>query len=174
MLHKKKYRNLVGAIMVIMLLVGCQTAITTKSLPDPRNTTLTLNDLVGQPATLENGVFAGDHLTVQVLESAVGDLNQDGLSDAVIVILKNTGGSGNFRDLCLLLNVNGELEHTDSVTLGDRIKVTSLALNSEIITVQYLDRKPGDSLAMEPSVPKKVRYRVKENKLEKITELKLG
>ncbi len=172
MINKWNQLSLIVTIIMTMSLLGCQSTTRTQApLPDPQNITLAIEDLAGNPAKLKNGSFEGDHLTIQVLKSAVGDLNQDGLADAAIIILENTGGSGNFRDLCLLLNRDGSLVHVDSATLGDRIEITSLTLNGEIITVRYLDRKPTESFAVKSTVKKKVRYRVQEGKLEKITEL---
>ncbi len=175
MVNKWSEFSLMVTIVITMSLSGCQSATMTPGpLPDPQNVTLALEDVSNNPAELKNGFFEGDHLTVQVLKSVVGDLDQDGLADAAIIILENTGGSGNFRDLCLLLNNGSRLEHTDSVTLGDRIEIISLTLNGEIITVRYLDRKPEEPFATKPTVPQKVRYRVHKKQLEKITELKLG
>ena len=175
MINRWNQINLIVTVIMTMSLLGCQsTTMTQAPLPDPQNVSLAIEDLAGNPAKLKNGSFEGDHLTVQILKSAVGDLNQDGLADMVITILENTGGSGNFRDLCLLLNRDGKLAHVDSVTLGDRIEITSLTLNGEIITVRYLDRKPTEPFAVKPTVQKKVRYRVQKGKLKKITELKLG
>jgi hypothetical protein len=139
------------------------------SEPDLQNVTLKkIRDLEGKPAQLKNGSFKGDHLRVHLLKTATGDLNQDGAIDGVAVVLKDTGGSGNFRELCLLLSNGRELHHADTAFIGDRIKVTKLEIAERMVVVDYLDRAFGESYADAPHIQKRLTYRVRGGKLVKL------
>ena len=85
-----------------------------------------MTDLADQPAKLAAGHYEGDHLSVHVLRSSTADFKRDGLIDGALVVWVNSGGSGNFRVLALILNDGGNLVQTDEAFLGDRIKITDL------------------------------------------------
>ncbi len=137
--------------------------------PNLKDVMLNITDMTGKPAKLVNGLFKGDHLRIHVLREAAGDLNQDGLIDGTVVIFENSGGSGNFRKLCLMLNNGKELAHTDTVSIGDRVKITSLEINDNTITVDYMDRAPGEGMITEPHIKKRVSYHVRGIKLEQVS-----
>ena len=118
-------------------------------------------DLAGKPAVIKNGVFSGDHLDIRVMLTAEGDLDGDGDLDGVVVCVIDGGGSGNFRELCLLINHQGKLTHTERAQLGDRIRVNALSITKGVVEVNYLDRKPDEAMAVAPTVAKRVRYVVK-------------
>ena len=53
---------------------------------------------------------------------AFGDLNGDGIWDAVVVLEANGGGSGTFRTLEAVINEEGAPVHVASALLGDRVQ----------------------------------------------------
>jgi len=137
--------------------------------PNLRNVTLSkMKDLKDRPAKLKNGSFEGDHLSVRLLEAATADLNRDGAIDGVAVVVSNSGGSGNFRELCLLLGNGRKLRHVDTACIGDRIKVTKLEIAEGIVEVDYLDRATEESYAVAPHIQKRVRYHVRGGRLVKL------
>ena len=172
------YRVFLGAVAgsIILLsgfLAGCASGtspgeINVRKATDLKNVILNMRDLAGKPARLKNGRFRGDHLVVRVLYDAAGDLNGDGLVDGVIIISRDLGGSGSFRDLCLLMNNGNRLVHTDQALIGDRVRVTSLGTDGNIVMVDYLDRGADDAYSTRPYIKKRVRYRVREGKLEQL------
>jgi hypothetical protein len=83
---------------------------------------------------------------------AVGDVNGDGLEDAVVTLVVDPGGSGTFTYLALVLNQEGKPEPLAAVLLGDRIIVKSLALQNGNVQVIMLTRKPDEPMSSEPSV----------------------
>ena len=128
-----------------------------------------MTDLAGKPAKLVNGVFEGDHLRMHVLREVTADLNQDGLIDGLVIIFIDSGGSGNFRELCLMLNNGNRLVQTDKAFIGDRIKILNLEVNGNIVAVDYMDRSDKDTYNIKPYIKKRVQYYVRGTKLEKLS-----
>lgn len=58
----------------------------------------------------------------------LGDLNGDDAKDAVVVLNQNTGGSGVFMDLAIVINDNGKPVHVDSYSLGDRVGISDVKI----------------------------------------------
>jgi hypothetical protein len=89
---------------------------------------------------------------------AVGDVNGDGLEDAVVTLVVDPGGSGTFTYLALVLNQEGKPKPLAAVLLGDRILVKSLALHNGIVEATMLTRKPDEPMSAEPTVEVIRRY----------------
>ncbi len=83
---------------------------------------------------------------------AVGDVNGDGLEDAVVTLVVDPGGSGTFTYLALVLNQEGKPKPLAAVLLGDRIIVKSLALQNGNVEVTMLTRKADEPMSTEPTV----------------------
>jgi hypothetical protein len=81
------------------------------------------------------------------------DLNDDNKDDAVIILLQQSGGSGSFYYVSVALQLDEGFKTLDAVLLGDRIKPTTIVFDSPHFIVQYMDRKPGQSMSEEPTVP---------------------
>jgi hypothetical protein len=81
------------------------------------------------------------------------DLNGDNKDDAVIILLQQSGGSGSFFYVSVALQLDDGFKTLDAVLLGDRIRPTTIALESPHFVVRYMDRKPGQSMSEEPTVP---------------------
>ena len=123
-------------------------------------------DLSGKQAVLKDGRFRGDHLKLDLLKSAEGDLNADGRKDGVAVLLQDSGGSGNFRQLCLLMRQVEKLKHLDTQFIGDRIRVNGLKIDEGIITVDFLDRAEDEGFAIPPTIQQRKRFRVQDGRLK--------
>lgn len=83
---------------------------------------------------------------------AFGDVNGDGAEDAAITLVVNTGGSGTFTSLALVINDKGLPRVSPLVALGDRILVKSLAIQNGTVTVTLLTRKPEEPMIAAPTV----------------------
>ena len=110
-------------------------------------------------ATLEDGEFrapvapdSASELEIRLSQSAVGDLDGNGIPDAAAITIENPGGSGNFRYLHALLKEEGELHDADTVFLGDRIRVAGLSIHEGVITVATVDRPPDAPFSESPSI----------------------
>ena len=99
---------------------------------------------------LKDGLFAeaipnsSSKLKVDYVDSATGDLNGDGVEDAVVLLAINTGGTGTFMQLAAVLNQIGQLKHIDTADLGDRTKVNSIQIEDGIIKVQTIVHSASD------------------------------
>jgi len=84
--------------------------------------------------------------TIALQTHSYGDLDQDGVADAVVVLVENSGGSGSFIYLAAVLNENGVPMNTSTILLGDRVKVQSLQVTDGQILVTTLTQAPEDPL----------------------------
>lgn len=85
-------------------------------------------------------------------ERAFGDLDGDGDEDAVVVVVVSRGGSGTFVYLASVMNEKGALKASAAMLLGDRVTVTSLAIQAGTLSVGMLVRKPGEPMSAVPTV----------------------
>jgi hypothetical protein len=95
---------------------------------------------------------------------AYGDLNGDGVTDAAVVLIAQTGGSGTFHDLYAVLDEGGVPTPAASTLLGDRVKIQSVAIDAGAIQVEMLTQGPGDPMA-NPTQPITRRYRLEGDQL---------
>lgn len=122
---------------------------------------LNMQDLQGRSARLVNGKFEGDHLSVRVLHKAFADFDRDGSTDGVIAVFENTGGTGNYRALCLLFRRKNRWVHADTVFIGDRIRIVNLSIKGgNKIELVYLDRGKRDTYSVDPYLRKTIRFKV--------------
>ena len=141
---------------------------------DLRSFTYPEKDLSGRPATLKNGRFEGDHLTVQTVMTLKGDFKKDGRTIGAAVVVLNSGGSGNFRHLCLLTRKGAQTTCSDTVFLGDRIKVTGLNTRNGEILVEYLDRDLKESFTTKPHIKRTRRFGIRNGRLTRLPRPKIG
>jgi hypothetical protein len=59
---------------------------------------------------------------------AFGDLNEDGVQDAAVVIAENYGGTGVFVSVAAVLNENGQPRHAASYMIDDRPQVNTVEI----------------------------------------------
>ena len=103
--------------------------------------------------TVETAPGAASKTRGQIIgEPVTGDLDGDGLTDAAVLLLQTTGGSGSFYFIAAALNRDGLYHGTDAVFVGDRIKPQQLLVRHGVIIFDYLDRNPDEPMAAPPSV----------------------
>ncbi len=93
----------------------------------------------------EPGSASGVTLTLSE-QLALGDLNGDGMDDAVVILYASGSGSGTFRYLTAVLNERGQPRHVASVFLGDRVRIEALDILYGRIIVQMIAHGPDDGL----------------------------
>jgi hypothetical protein len=95
---------------------------------------------------------------------AFGDLDNDGKEDAAVILSTSGGGSGSFRSLVIMLNRNGKPWYLTEKSLGDRVVVNAITIESGIITLDMIVHAPGDGLCC-PSLEKISNFRLFNNQL---------
>lgn len=77
---------------------------------------------------------------------AFGDMNADGTEDVVVELRTNTGGTGVFVELALVLNTSGQPQHVNSMGIGDRTVVRALTIAGGILTADLTIHDADDGL----------------------------
>ena len=137
---------------------------TPTAVPTPTTVPLTLDGLKNAEYTVEgpasgkaklvNGVYEepiakSSAKVVVTLQSVTGsgDLDGNGVQDAIVVLTVQGSGTGTFYYLFAVLNKNGTPAPIASVKLGDRIKLNALAIQNGEISVDMVTQGPKDSMA---------------------------
>ena len=170
----------VGALLFAATLLASCDGIADNDLAAPDRVSLERATILTEHAdagtvTLEDGEFrapvapgSASELEIRLSQSAVGDLDGNGITDAAAITVENAGGSGNFRYLHALLKEEGEIHDADAVFLGDRIRVLGLSIHDGVIAVALLDRPPDAPFAEAPSVPVIRTFRLVGESLEEL------
>lgn len=110
-------------------------------------------------------------LSVGIKEDEItfGDLNEDNKDDAAVIVYSSGGGSPEFRDLAVMINNAEEPFYLASVSLGDRVKINSIMIESGIIILNMVVHGPNDALCC-PTLNKTVKYELSGNRLVEATE----
>jgi hypothetical protein len=114
----------------------------------------------GQEVALVNGqaeqvatVGAASSIKTSIFEANTqGDINDDGLSDVVVILTQERGGSGTFYYVAVAVGTAEGYRGTNAVLLGDRIAPQSTQIKNGVIIVNYAERVVGDSYEIAPSV----------------------
>jgi heat shock protein HslJ len=100
---------------------------------------------------LDNGVFNqsyGESMTqrhqVTLEKVAFGDLDDDGLGDAAVILARQSGGSGTFRYLVAMRNTGNSPRQQDSVFLGDRVQIIALSIAADQVNLEAVAASPHD------------------------------
>lgn len=99
-----------------------------------------------------------------LMSYALGDINGDGLGDAVAVVDLNTGGSGYFTYLTVLINDHGKPHCVAYECLGDRSQCNNLKITNQKIICDMLTHAPSDP-ASDPTLRRVLKYKLVKNKL---------
>ncbi len=131
-----------AALLAMLLLAGCQPVMAPPVAPSQDAGALTVDALrnatysgiYDDPVTLTDGRYedepfvAGDAArpTVTYEDGAerFADLDGDGVEDAVVFLVENSGGTGNFVYVAAQLNRDGQPLDAGAVWIEDRIQVS--------------------------------------------------
>lgn len=130
-----------------------------KIVIDPLNTVYMIE---GQSITLIDGkaeqeIVPGSAAKLKIVafgSPSKGDLNNDGIDDAALILTQNSGGSGTFYYMVAAVynSKNGKTVGTNGILLGDRIAPQNVLISGENILVNYADREKGESMITPPSI----------------------
>lgn len=116
--------------------------------------TFTMRDGV---AEVESAPGSAAKNTLHVVgEPVTADISGDGKPDTALMLRNDPGGSGTFYYAVLAVNGDGGYHASNALLLGDRIKPESIDVAEGRFVYRFLERKPGEALAAEPTVEKKV------------------
>ncbi len=89
---------------------------------------------------------ATDYASLSLLDIfAFGDLNNDGVNDAAVLIAENYGGTGVFVSVAAVLNENGQPRHVASYLIDDRPQVNSMEIRDGEIFLDAVVHSPSDA-----------------------------
>jgi hypothetical protein len=97
-----------------------------------------------------------------------GDMDDDGDTDAAVLLTHDPGGSATFYYVAAAINVNGRYQGTNAVLLGDWIAPMDIRVRDSAIVVKYSDHHPEEPMSTAPSVNKTTVIILKKNKLIEI------
>jgi len=103
-------------------------------------------------------------VTVDLIRSARGDLNGDGIEDGLALLAVDTGGSGTFLYLVAVINQAGEPQQAAAQFLGDRIDVQSIGVEDGIVQIAMITHAPDDPQCC-PSLEEIRQYRLEKDRL---------
>ncbi len=126
--------------------------------PDPSNATFTFDDgpIALNKGTATTNVTPNGEITQDTTLTdnvAYGDINNDNKSDAVALLVQSGSGSGVFLYVAAYVSGVVEYKGSNAVFIADRVTPKTISIDQAgIITVTYLDRKPTDPMAAEPTI----------------------
>jgi len=83
---------------------------------------------------LKNGEYEKgppDYKHVRLDSFVIKDLNGDHEQDAVVILAQNSGGSGTFYEITALLSRGRDIVQTNSIYLGDRVRIEKLQVENK-------------------------------------------
>ncbi len=152
-------------IVLTILLIGAgfyffgfkKTEVVAPAAFNPLNATYIID---GKPVTLLNGraeesAAPGSAAKVQTMvfgEPIKGDLNNDNIQDAAVILVQNSGGSGTFYYVAVAVNTGNEAVGTNAILMGDRIAPQTEEIRNGQLIVNYADRNQGEPMTARPSL----------------------
>ena len=165
----KTYENTCKALMAgagIEKATSCETPLR-KELTEENIKNATYNIIASKRyVKLSSGSFNeiidGENFIAGIVENkyAFGDLDNDNINDAAVVIYSNYGGSGVFEELAI---IQDDFYWTGT-PIGDRVKVNSISIENKIITLNLLVHGENDPMCC-PTVPQTIKYKLIGTKL---------
>lgn len=92
----------------------------------------------------QTGSDPDDFITARLEHYAIGDTGGDGNNDAAIILSSQGMGSGTFYELTALITGNREISQTNSIVIGDRVKIESLSIEQGRIILDVVTHTPDD------------------------------
>jgi heat shock protein HslJ len=98
-----------------------------------------------------------------------GDLDDDGLSDAAVILTRQSGGSATFRYLVAMHNTGNAPRQQASVLLGDRVQISALSIAAGQVVLETVTTGPRDPACC-PSHRLKQAYSLRDGKWAQIAD----
>jgi heat shock protein HslJ len=98
----------------------------------------------GEP--IDPGGASRPRLELLDIPPVLHDLDGDGIDDAAVLLVENSGGSGAFTWLAVVSCRDGRAVNTGTIGLGDRIMIRSMTGREGAIIVEFVAAGPGEPL----------------------------
>jgi len=108
-------------------------------------------------------------LVVSLLPNMAFGTAPGGETFAAVILATNSGGSGTFVELAIVILRDGKLTHIVSEALGDRVRIDSLGVDDQQIIVAMTKHGPDDAMCC-PSQDVVARYRLDGDELVSLGE----
>jgi uncharacterized membrane protein len=112
--------------------------------------------ILDDPVILSGGRFEGEPfapgsasrpvVTLVPGVTATGDLLGDASDEAVVALAHNAGGSGVFMYLAVMREERGNPENIATISLGDRARITALAIDDGNLVADLVEHGPNDPM----------------------------
>ncbi len=103
--------------------------------------------------------------TTRMLDTVVyGDVDGDGVEDAIAFLATQNGGTGHFVEMAAVLNLNGQASNVSVLSLGDRVVVEAGTIQDGVITLNMRVHGPNDGLCC-PSQSATLTFRLENHQL---------
>jgi len=160
------------AVLAMIAVTGAHAAPASEAMSEYRN--LTYQGIYDYPVTLHDGVYEGEPFVpggasrprVQLVEDihARGDLDGDGLDEAVVLLAESSGGTGVMTFMALMTWHDGAPENRDTVLLGDRVQIRSLGLDQGELVLELIKAGAQDAACC-PTRKTRTIYRLQQGQL---------
>jgi hypothetical protein len=123
--------------------------------------TVKLKNGTFERGTINNGIRSDDYRCVTLNDFSLGDLNNDGVEDAAVILEAYYGGNGGGIEefLFTVINREGKFQHKGvSVKLDDRV-LNSIIIKNGIITIDMTGYRPEDAMCC-PTLRQIARYQL--------------
>ncbi len=187
MMQKKETMIGIGAIIVVALAVflfGSRNTTAPQEIPEEIERAIEgrmSSDYAATDIDLGNTVYTIDDRRIPLVdgsfESAVNgssavyktkllegpafaDVDGDGVKDAVVLLRDETGGTGIFYYTAAVLSKAGSWLATDTVFIGDRIRIKEISIDNGVISISVLERGDGEAMTAEPTLPMVYQFKI--------------
>lgn len=116
----------------------------------------TYEGITDSPIHLQGGRWEGKPPTpgaasrpyVQLVDGVreTGDIDGDGKDEAVVVLVYNGGGSGNFVHVAVVGRRNGGTRNLATALVGDRVSIRSIHVSEGLLEIDLVQQGPGDPM----------------------------
>lgn len=167
----------------IMLVQSCSHLVTDQMPARPGITQLkdaTYKGLDEQPIRLVAGRFEGEpfvpggasRLRVVLHDELIifADLDDDGVNEAIVPLVKQAGGSGTWTYLAIM---GADARNIDTVLLGDRIQLIELSTRGPRVHADFIKHGPTDGMCC-PTQRVEQEWILRNSRLEGSETLQIG
>lgn len=154
-MKRSHINGLLGRVapLVCLLLSSGSFAAGSLLLP-PEIANATINGTEYAPVTLRDGTWEGEPWVeggasrprVGLANDFIlrGDIDGDGVDEAVVIVWQNSGGSGTFNYIALMDEDENGMQNTATTPLGDRVKVLGGSIQENLLELQVIEHDEDD------------------------------